>query len=138
MREMDVSERWRRRFNYFRSPLLRPATHRILLILVVVGIVLIATVPESALILPALDAVGWDVVTLFVVFELRHHFGDLAHLVRLPAVMPLLRFVRARVVSRFKVVLIGSPLRPYYHIPGPFILAAVLIEAVRVWLRSRT
>jgi hypothetical protein len=130
-------DRWRRRLDYFRSPLVKPVAYRVALLLVIVGIVLIATLPESALVLPALDAVGWDVVTLFVVFELRHHLGHLAHLVRLPAGLSLLQFARARVVSRLRVVVIGSPLRPYYVIPMPFVLTAILIEAARVWFRSR-
>lgn len=39
--------------------------------------------PEAALVLPALDAVGLDVVTILVAFELRHY---ILLLVRLPGV----------------------------------------------------
>lgn len=67
-----------------RSPFIRGPTYRVLFLLVVVGILLICLVPEAALVLPALDAVGLDIVTLLVAFELRHYILSLVSLIGPP------------------------------------------------------
>ena len=67
-----------------RSPLMKAAAYRVLFLLVVVGVLLICMVPEAALVLPALDAVGLDIVTILVAFELRYYILFLARLVGLP------------------------------------------------------
>jgi hypothetical protein len=56
----------------------------VLLLLVFVGIVLISTLPEAAVVLPALDAVGLDLVTILVALELRHYLAAVAGLVPIP------------------------------------------------------
>jgi len=49
--------------------------HRVLFVLVVIAVLLISALPEAALVLPALDAVGLDLVTILVALELRHYFA---------------------------------------------------------------
>lgn len=56
-----------------RSPLIKAPAHRVLFLLVVVGVLLICTLPEAAFVLPALDSVGPDIVTILVALELRHY-----------------------------------------------------------------
>lgn len=67
-----------------RSPLIKAPAYRVLFLLVVAGVLLICMLPEAALVLPALDAVGLDIVTILVAFELRHYILSLARLVRVP------------------------------------------------------
>ena len=55
-----------------RSPLIKAPAYRVLFLLVVVGVLLICTLPEAAFVLPAFDAVGLDIVTILVAFQLRH------------------------------------------------------------------
>jgi hypothetical protein len=75
---------WKHRFRAIGSPLLGSPTYRALFLLVLVGVLLIATVPEAAFALPALDAVGLDLVTILVALELRHYLASVARLVRIP------------------------------------------------------
>ena len=44
-----------------------------LLCLLVVVVVLPMTVPETRLMLPLMDAVGWDIFTLLIAFQLRYY-----------------------------------------------------------------
>jgi len=76
-----LSTRWKRRFGAFASALIRtPPAYRALFVLVLVGLLLIATLPEAAMVLPAVDAVGLDIVTILVALELRHYLFSLARL----------------------------------------------------------
>lgn len=94
-----------------RSPPIRVPAYRALLLLVAVGILLICMVPEAALVLPALDAVGLDIVTIFVAFELRHYILSLARLLGVPtSVGGLLRGL-APLVSRCLATVI-APTNP--------------------------
>lgn len=56
-----------------RSSLIKAPPYRALFLLVVVGVLLICTLPEAAFVLPALDALGLDIVTILVALELRHY-----------------------------------------------------------------
>ena len=67
-----------------RSPLIKAPAYRVLFLLVVVGVLLICMLPDAALVLPAVDAVGLDIVTILVALELRHYILLLARLVGLP------------------------------------------------------
>jgi len=128
--------RWQRRLDSYRSPLVKPLAYRVLLVLVVAGIVMICFVPESALILPALDAVGWDVVTLFVVFELRHYLASLARAVDFRALVSRARLA-AYAAWLYRVSLAMTPGVRFHLILWPFILGAVAIETVKVWCIKR-
>ena len=79
-----LSTRWKLRFGTFGSALIRGPAYRVLLVLVVIGILLICLVPEAAMVLPAIDAVGLDIVTFLVALELRHYLASLAVLVGIP------------------------------------------------------
>ena len=92
-----------------RSPLIKAPAYRVLFLLVVVGVLLICTLPEAALVLPALDAVGLDIVTILVALELRHYVLLLARL----AGVPLSGFPRglAPLVSRCLATMV-APTNP--------------------------
>jgi len=79
-----TTDRWKRRFGAIGSPLIKPPTYRALFFLVLVGVLLVSTLPEAAFLPPALDAVGLDVVTILVALELRHYVALVARLVGIP------------------------------------------------------
>jgi hypothetical protein len=66
------------------SPLIRPPVYQAMFVVVLIGILLISTVPEAAMVLPTLDAVGLDIVTFLAVLELRHYVAALGRSVRIP------------------------------------------------------
>jgi hypothetical protein len=79
-----TSDRWKRRFGAIGSPLIAPPAYRVLFLLVVIGVLLISVLPEAAFVLPALDAVGLDIVTIFAALELRHYLASVARVVGTP------------------------------------------------------
>jgi hypothetical protein len=72
------------RFAAISSPLMKPPAFRAMFIVVLIGVLLISTLPEAAYVLPTLDAVGLDIVTFLAVLELRHYLGAFARSVRIP------------------------------------------------------
>jgi len=64
-----------------RSQLIKTPGYRLLFLLVVVGVLLICALPEAAFVLPALDAIGLDIVTILVALESRHYLLCLARFV---------------------------------------------------------
>ena len=94
-----------------RSPLIKAPAYRVLFLLVVVGVLLICTLPEAALVLPALDAVGLDIVTILVALELRHYILLLARLVGVPTSINSFRRGLAPLVSRCFATLV-APTNP--------------------------
>ena len=72
------------RFAAISAPLIRPPPYRVLFVLVLIGVLLISTLPEAAFVLPALDAVGLDIVTFLAALELRHYLAALGRPVHLP------------------------------------------------------
>jgi len=76
--------RWKPRFAAISAPLIRSPPYRVLFVLVVIGVLLIATLPEAAFVLPTLDAVGLDIVTFLAALELRHYLAALARAVHIP------------------------------------------------------
>lgn len=56
-----------------RSPVSEAPTYRALFVLVVIGVVLISVLPEATFIIPAIDVVGLDLVTILVTLELSHY-----------------------------------------------------------------
>lgn len=83
-----------------RSPLIKAPAYRVLFLLVVAGVLLICTLPEAAFVLPALDALGLDIVTILVAFELRHYMLFLARLVGVPTSVNGFRRGLAPLLSR--------------------------------------
>jgi hypothetical protein len=80
----NTTDRWKHRLRAIASPLLQRPAYRVLFLLVVVGIVLICTLPEAAFVLPALDAIGLDLVTIFVALELRHYLAFVVRRLSIP------------------------------------------------------
>jgi hypothetical protein len=113
--------RWRRRFGAVGSPLVKPPTYRVLFLLVLIGALLISVLPEAAFVLPALDAVGLDIVTILVAFELRHYLASAARLVGLPSCADGYLRVASRIVSRCGDVLRMSPAHWMYASMWPVI-----------------
>jgi len=72
------------RFAAISSPLIKPPAYRAMFVVVLIGLLLISTLPEAAYMLPTLEAVGLDVVTFLAVLELRHYLGAFARSVRIP------------------------------------------------------
>src|SRR3984893_7168730 len=95
-----TSDRWKQRFRAFGSPLIEPPAYRVLFLLVVIGVLLIAVMPEAAFVLPALDSVGLDIVTIFAALELRHYLASAARLVGIPTGVAVYLRVTAQAVSR--------------------------------------
>ena len=84
MLQRFTSDRWKRRIGAIRSPLMKPHTYKLLFLLVVIGLILICMLPEAAFVLPAVDAVGLDIVTIFAAFEMRHYLVSMAAAVHIP------------------------------------------------------
>ena len=63
---------------------MKPPIYRVLFLLVVIGILLVSMLPEAAFVLPAVDAVGLDIVTIFAALELRHYLAAIAAVVGIP------------------------------------------------------
>lgn len=80
-------DRWKRRFRTIGSPLIEPPAYRVLFLLILVGALLISALPEAALVLPAIDAVGLDIVTILAALELRHYLASMARVAGLPTVL---------------------------------------------------
>jgi hypothetical protein len=83
-----------------RSPLISAPGYRVLFLVVVVGVLLICTLPEAAFVLPALDVVGLDIVTILVALELRHYVLFLAQLAGVPTSANVFRRGPVLLVSR--------------------------------------
>jgi hypothetical protein len=116
-----VWKRWKHRFRTFGSGLIKTPAYRVLFVLVLIGILLIATLPEAAMVLPVLDSVGLDVVTILVAFELRHYLASVARLVGMPTIR-----VTAQVGNRCGNLLRTKPVLWLYACMWPLI-----------WLRTR-
>lgn len=105
-----TSVQWRRRFGAIRATLNQPIAHRVLFLLLLVGILLIATLPEAAFVLPAIDAVGLDIVTILAALELRHYFSSVVRLLPIPTSVGNYLRARAQAASRCINTLRATPL----------------------------
>jgi hypothetical protein len=123
-----TSDRWKRRFGAIGSPLIKPPAYRVLFLLVVIGVLLISVLPEAAFVLPALDAVGLDIVTIFAALELRHYLASVARVVGIPTSVAVYLRVPAQVVSRCGDVLRTNPVLWLYACMWPVIW-------LRTWAR---
>lgn len=86
-----------------------------------IGILLICTVPEAAYVLPVLDAVGLDFVTFLVALELRHYLASAARLVGIPTSVAVYRRGAAQVLNRCGDVLRIKPVLWLYACTWPLI-----------------
>ena len=127
-----TSDRWKRRFGAIGSPLIKPPTYRVLFLLVVIGIMLISVLPEAAFVLPALDAVGLDIVTIFAALELRHYLASVARQVGIPTSVAVYLRVPAQVVSRCGDVLRTNPVLSLYACMWTVIWLRTLMGTMRV------
>jgi len=109
------------RFGAFRSALIQTPAYRALFLVVVVGVLLICLVPEAALVLPAVDAVGLDIVTILAALELRHYLASVARLVGFPTSIAVHFSAAAQVLSRCGGVLRTNPALWLYACMWPVI-----------------
>ena len=94
-----------------RSPLIKAPAYRVLFLLVAGGVLLICMLPEAAFVLPVLDAVGLDIVTILVALELRHYLLLLARQAGMPMSVNGLRRGLIQLVSRCLAITI-APTNP--------------------------
>ena len=125
-------DRWKQRFGTIGSPLIKPPAYRVLFVLVLIGALLISVLPEAALVLPALDAVGLDIVTILVALELRHYVASLARLVGIPTSVTIYLRAAAQVVSRCGDVLRTNPVLWLYACMWVVIWLRTLMGTMRV------
>jgi hypothetical protein len=114
-----LSRRRKHLFGTFGSALIRAPAYRVLFLLVVVAVLLICTVPEAAMVLPALDAVGLDIVTILVALELRHYLTSVVRLVGIPTSVAV--YLRVAAVNRCGDVLRTRPVLWSYACMWPVI-----------------
>ena len=94
-----------------RSPLIKAPAYRVLFLLVAAGLLLICMLPEGAFVLPVFDAIGLDIVTILVAFELRHYILVLMRLVGIPTLVNAFRPRIVPLLSRCLAAMI-APTKP--------------------------
>lgn len=132
LKQRSITDRWKHRFGAIGSPLMKPPAYRVLFLLVLIGVMLISVLPEAAFVLPALDAVGLDIVTIFAALELRHYLASVARLVGIPTSLAVYLRVPAQVVSRCGNVLRTNPVLWLYACMWPVIWLRTLMGTMRV------
>ena len=117
-----------------RSPLLKAPGYRVLFLLVVLGVLLICMLPEAAFVLPALDAVGLDIVTILVALELRHYILHLARLVGVPTSVNGFRRGLAQLVGRCLAIMImpANPNMWPYACMCVFVVVRIFMGSMKV------
>jgi hypothetical protein len=125
--QRSATDRRRHRFAAIRSPLIEEPAYRVLFLLVAIGVVLICLVPEAIFVIPTLDALGLDVVTIFVALELRHYLISAARIFAIPAIAPVYRHGPAQLVNRCRDLVRTNPVLWLY---------ACMRLAPRYWLMS--
>jgi hypothetical protein len=98
-----------------------------LFLLVVVGVLLISTLPEAAFVLPALDAVGLDIATILVALELRHYLASAVRLARVPSFVTVYGRRLAPVVRRGRAVMRTNPVLWAYACVWPLIWLRIFL-----------
>jgi hypothetical protein len=91
------------------SPVIEPPPYRILFFLLVIGLVLISVLPEATFILPAVNAVGLDIVTILVALELSRYLICVSRTLAIPTFVAVYRRGPAQVVSRCQDVMRTNP-----------------------------
>jgi hypothetical protein len=117
-----------------RSPLIKAPAYRVLFLLVVGGVLLICMLPEAAFVLPVLDVVGLDIVTILVALELRHYILLLARLAGVPLSVNGLRLGLAQLVRRCLAIMI-APTNPNvwpYACMWAFIASRIVMGSMTV------
>jgi hypothetical protein len=130
--QRPTTDRWKHRFGAIGSPLIKPPAYRVLFLLVLIGVLLISVLPEAAFVLPALDAVGLDIVTILAALELRHYLASVARLVGIPTSVAVCLRVPVQVVSRCGDVLRTNPVLWLYACIWPVIWLRTLMGTMRV------
>ena len=92
------------------SPAIKLPPYRVLFLLVVIGLVLISVLPEAIFIIPAIDAVGLDIVTILVALELSRYLICVSRTLAIPTTIAAAhRRGAAQVMSRCQDVVQMNP-----------------------------
>lgn len=127
-----TSDRWKRRFRAFGSSLIEPPAYRLLFLLVVIGVLLVAMLPEAAFVLPALDSVGLDIVTIFAALELRNYWESAARLVGIPTGIAVYLRGAAQAMNHWGEALRTNPVLSLYACMWLLIWLRMLTGTMRV------
>lgn len=127
-----TSDRWKRRFAAIGSPLIESPGYRVLFLLVAIGALLIATLPEAAFVLPALDSVGLDIVTILAALELRHYLTTVARIAGMPRGLAPYYRLPARIAGRGRDLIRAHPVLWLYEWMWPVIRIKTLMGTMRV------
>jgi hypothetical protein len=114
-----------------RSPVLKPPAYRVLFLLVVIGVVLVSVLPEATFIIPAIDAVGLDIVTILVALELSHYLISACRMLGIPRIAVVYRSAPAQIMSRCRHAIPTNPLLSFYACLWLVIAGRTLLGAIR-------
>jgi hypothetical protein len=93
-----------------KSPAIDPPAYRGLFLLVLIGFVLLSVLPEATFVIPAIDAVGLDIVTILVALELSHCLMLLSRMLGTPKFVVAYDRAPARMLVRCRCVARTNPL----------------------------
>jgi hypothetical protein len=127
-----TSGQWKRRFGAMGSPLIEQPGYRVLFLLVIGGVLLISVVPEAALMVSAVDAVGLDIVTILAALELRHYFTSVARIAGIPTSVAACRRIAAQLVRSCRNVIRTKPVLWLYACMWPVIWIRTLMGTIRL------
>ena len=78
--------------------------------MVLIGFVLLSVLPEATFVIPAIDAVGLDIVTILVALELSHYRMRLSRISGTPNFIVAYDRIPARMLARCRCVARTNPL----------------------------
>jgi len=137
MSQRSATDRWKHRFGAIRSPLIEPPAYRVLFLLVVIGVLLISTLPEAIFVVPALDAVGLDIVTILVALELRHYLTSSGRVLGILTILATFRRGLAQVLGRCRDVMRTNPVLWLYACMWLVIWVRTFLGTMRVPPRTQ-
>lgn len=123
-----ASNRWKRRCGAIGSPMISSPGHRLLFLLVLIGLFLIAVLPEAAMVLPVVDAVGLDIVTILAALELQNYLASVARSIGIPTDPAVYLRMSAQLMGRCGELLRTNPILLLYACVWPMV-------RLRPWLR---
>ena len=91
----------------------------------------------AAFVLPALDAVGWDIATIFVALELGHYLSFLGRVVGIPRLVARYGRGAAECVCQCRDVIRANPVLGLYACLWPLNATRALIGTMRAPTRLR-
>jgi hypothetical protein len=93
-----------------------------LLIVIGLGLLVLVRFPEGRLLLTVIDAVGLDIVSLLILFQLRHYATTLHQVVFLPILRRIYRLQAFPIPEPYSKAYRGMPLLRAYVLLWPLIV----------------